>query len=197
MTGCIQTPFKSRGTTRRDLLTAVPVAAVLGGLPSVSKAQAVVPAEVREGLASARLLGQGRLRFLGLLVYEARLWVADGFDAARFADHAFALELIYARRLVGKQIAERSLQEMQRVPGIPSALGEQWLADMIETFPDVEANDRITGWNQPRTGVRFQFNGRLRRDLADVEFARRFFGIWLADSTSQPALRLALLGRAG
>jgi hypothetical protein len=154
------------------------------------------PPELRELLPSARLSGQGRLRFLGLLVYDARLWVGEGFEAERYADLPFALELIYARKLVGAQIAERSLQEMQRVPGISTTQADRWLAEMGEAFPDIQANDRLIGVHQPRNGARFLLNGRLRRDIADTDFARRFFGIWLGESTSQPALRLALLGRS-
>jgi len=33
-------------------------------------------------------------------------------------------------------------------------------------------------------------------EVKDAEFARRFFGIWLAPSTSEPALRQTLLGGA-
>ena len=41
----------------------------------------------------------------------------------------------------------------------------------------------------------FLFNGSLRVEIADPEFARRFFAIWLDPQTSAPALRAALLRR--
>ena len=53
----------------------------------------------RPNCPAAQLRGQGRLTFFGLHVYDARLWVAPGFVAERFADQPLALELDYARTL--------------------------------------------------------------------------------------------------
>ena len=36
-------------------------------------------------------------------------------------------------------------------------------------------------------------NGQLKADVTDPAFAERFFGIWLAPWTSEPAMRVALL----
>jgi hypothetical protein len=161
------------------------------------RAQApALPAEVAAELPGARLQGNGRLRFFGLHVYDARLWVGDGFVAARYAEQPLALELEYARTLYGRLIAERSLTEMQRVGGFDAATGERWLAAMAQIFPDVAAGDRIVGLHRPGESARFFVNGRSRGEVRDADFARRFFGIWLAPQTSEPALRESLLGPA-
>jgi hypothetical protein len=167
--------------------------ALLTAARSVQAASA--PDEVASAIAGSRLLGQGRLTFLGLHVYDARLWAGEGFDPAGFAERPLALELVYARRLVGQQIAERSLKEMKREAGITPEQSSAWLAEMVQAFPDVNKGDRLTGVLLPGTGARFYLNGQRRREVRDTEFARRFFGIWLSDATSQPTLRKALLGR--
>ena len=64
-------------------------------------------------------------------------------------------------------------------------------------FPDVAEGDRISGVHKPGQAARFHVNGRYAGELADGEFARLFFGVWLSPQTSEPALRDALLGRAG
>jgi hypothetical protein len=47
-------------------------------------------------------------------------------------------------------------------------------------------------------GAQFWFNGQLRTTVPDADFSRLFFGIWLAETTSEPRLRSALLaGAAG
>jgi hypothetical protein len=153
-----------------------------------------IPSEVAGELGSARLLGQGRLRFLGLSIYEARLWAADRVAPSAWAQTRLALELQYARSLVGKLIAERSLKEMQRQGEIATEKGQRWLAAMSAIFPDVGEGDRLTGVHRPGEAARFFFNGRPVGDIADADFARMFFGIWLAPQTSEPALRDALLG---
>jgi len=147
--------------------------------------------------AVPRLQGEGRLRFLGLHVYDIRLWAPGGLvPAERWAASPLALEIAYARALDGKLIAERSLKEMQRAGPIPTAVGERWLQAMTQIFPDVRAGDRITGLYRPEGEARFFHNGHERGTVGDPEFVRRFFGIWLAESTSEPALRERLLGRS-
>jgi hypothetical protein len=65
---------------------------------------------------------------------------------------------------------------------------------MTQVFPDVKDGDRITGLMVPGLGARFAINGVVKGDIRDLEFARLFFGIWLSDKSSEPALRRALLG---
>jgi hypothetical protein len=136
------------------------------------------------------------MRFFGLDIYDARLWVSAGFRAAAYAQHPLALELTYLRSLSGRAIAERSLKEMRRIGTVSAAQEQRWLATMEDTFPDVKNTDRLTGVHVPATGAKFWFNGQLRGAIADAEFSRLFFGIWLSETTSEPRLRAELLARA-
>ena len=134
------------------------------------------------------------MSFIGLPVYDIRLWVSDGFDPAAYEQHPLALEIEYARGFAGQQLAERSLAEMQRVASITPAQREAWLAAMLRAFPDVKPGERLTGVHRPAQGARF-FHGSGRDvEIADPAFARAFFAIWLSPRTSEPRLRSALLG---
>lgn len=174
---------------RRHLLVSALLTA--SGVPSWARLQ--VPAEVQGELPDARLQGSARMRYFGLHVYDARLWVGPGFAPASFSRHALALELTYGRALDGRLIAERSLAEMQRLERLPTARAQTWLADMTAAFPDVAAGDRITGILRSDQRVRFFVNGRLRHELDDPTFGPLFFGIWLSPRTSEPAMRASLL----
>ena len=177
------------GLKRRTVLAALALA------PGWAVAEGtIVPPEVLAELPGARLQGNGRLTFMALPVYQARLWVAEGFAPARFADSPLALELIYARSLDGKRIAERSLDEMKRAGNVDVAQGTRWLTLMTGLIPDVKEGDRVTGVHRPGQSVAFFANGKPLGDVRDAEFGRRFFGIWLAPSTSEPRLRQQLLG---
>jgi hypothetical protein len=180
------------GPSRRSVLIAA-----AGCVGPVAFAQASPPPEVSSALPEARLQGSGRLRFLGLAIYDARLWTTTAFTADQFTTHPFALELIYQRALVGKLIAERSLDEMRKVGTPTEAQSERWLAAMVQTFPDVKSGDRITGLHRDGR-TRFFVNGQPRGEavaaLREPEFARLFFGIWLSPRTSEPSLRRALIG---
>lgn len=134
-----------------------------------------------------------RLRVWGFEVYDARLWTPAGFRYSQHAQHPFALELQYLRRLDGAAIASRSIDEMRRVGSFTEAQAQSWLAAMRALFPDVAAGERITGVNLPGEGAEFWVNGLRVGVVKDTTFARLFFGIWLHERTSEPKLRAQLL----
>ena len=181
--------------TRRAWLLAAGIAWAGPALSQTANpAATAAPAELAADLPQARLQGSGRLRFLGLRIYDIRLWAGASPVGAQWAGVPLALELEYARSLGGAQIAERSLVEMRRQAEPAADTAERWLAAMKKMFPDVREGDRITGLNLPGQGARFFLNGTLRGEVRDTEFARLFFGIWLSPRTSEPALRESLLG---
>jgi len=187
----------SSGVPRRALL-AVPLlwGCARGALASTGRA--AIPPEVAQLWPTARLHGQGHLRFMGLSVYDIRLWSsAASLSAMTWIERPLALEIQYARALSGKRIAERSLQEMQRGGALSDDLAQRWLQAMGPWFPDVKAGDRITGVYSPEEGARFFHNARPTGYSGDKSFAQRFFGIWLSPWTSQPELRAALLPPSG
>lgn len=155
----------------------------------------VSPPELAAELPGAALRGTGTLRFLGLHIYDIRLW-SPAPPAADTSGQPLALELIYARSLVGEQIASRSITEMKRIGTFSEAQQAQWLAAMTRLFPDVTTGDRLTGVQRPGQAARFHLNGQYRGEVADADFARLFFGIWLSPRTSEPKLRARLLGGA-
>lgn len=171
------------------------LALMLAALPLVGRAKPqTLPPEVARKLPDAQLVGEGRLRYLGLLIYDIRLW-APRADLTRSPYAApLALELEYARSLGGKAMAERSLKEMQGIDTVADAQAERWLAQMQQILPDVKSGDRLTGIQQPGEAALFFVNGEPRGEVRDAEFTRLFFGIWLSPRTSQPRLREALLG---
>lgn len=180
----------SAGFGRRAWLGA---AACLLVLPVAAQAP---PAELLLEWPDARLQGKGQLRFLGLRVYDIRLWTGARAVSEAIDDWVglpLALEIEYRRSIDGMQIAERSLVEMRRQGDIAPANAERWLAVMKQAFPDVRAGDRLTGVNVPGLGARFFVNGQLKAEIRETEFARLFFGIWLSPRSSEPALRQALL----
>ena len=148
-------------------------------------------------LAGTRLAGQGLLRFWGLEVYQASLWVGPGFRPESFASQPFALELEYRRAFKAGAIAERSIQEMRRLGTFSDSQAQRWQRALQAALPDVRPGDRIVGLHRPGLGARFEQGGRLLGEVADPEFARLFFAIWLSPATSEPTLREALLAGVG
>lgn len=155
------------------------------------------PAEVKAELPAARWRGQATMRWFGLHLYDLRLWSPTAIPpgaGGEWQAQPLALELQYARQLVGRMIAERSITEMRRIGPFDEAQAARWLAAMGQLFPDVQAGDRLTGVQRPGAATRFFHNGQARGEVADAAFAPLFFGIWLSPRTSEPRLRQQLLG---
>ena len=159
-------------------------------VPSGAWAQAPQAREISPGLQSA---GRTRLRVWGFEVYDAALAVAPGFRSGDFAAHAFALELNYLRNFSAAEIARVSIEQMRRHGSFDAAQGERWQSQLTSLLPSVKRGDRLTGIHRPGRGAQFVFNGTPVGELADPQFSKLFFSIWLGASTSEPAMRQALL----
>ncbi len=146
-------------------------------------------------LNGATLAGTARLRFWGLDIYQARLWVQPGFQPTDFARYPFALELEYQRNFARTEIATRSIEEMRRIGRFSDAQADAWQAALVAALPDVKKGDRITGLHVPGSGARFLLNGQAYGEVRDPAFAPLFFGIWLSPATSEPVLRQSLLAQ--
>lgn len=185
---------------RRSLFRGTVSTAVLGlgswaqRPAAATQARPTPPASVQRHMSDARLSGGGRFTWFGLTIYEAQLWVGPrGLVPSRFSELPFALELKYARALNGQAIAESSAREMAALELGTEAQRSRWLAQMQRIFPDVRANDRITGLHSPGQSARFVLNDSPIGDIPDPAFSGAFFAIWLDPRTRASELRDALL----
>jgi len=145
-------------------------------------------------LPGAVPVGQGVLRFLGLSVYDAVLFVPiEESPTAGILKRPFALALRYKMRFSGANIAQTSIDEIKRLGRGSAEQHARWLTQMTAIFPDVVREDQITGVHRPGQGASFFFNGRLLGRIDDPEFSEAFFSIWLDPETREPRLREALL----
>lgn len=159
-------------------------------LPAAALAQDAAP------LNDAVEVGRGPFRWFGLKLYDARLLSERGRPPGNdWRQVPLALELTYARSLVGSKIADASIDEMKKVGAGSPAQHEAWRAAMRSVFPDVGEGTRLTGLYQPGQPMRFLRDGQTIGEVADPEFGAAFFSIWLHPKTSAPKLRAALLGK--
>ena len=167
----------------------------LGACSGVQASSAPVPPpELARDLEKPVLAGSGRLRWLGIPVYEASLWTAPQFVPERFGAHAFALEIRYARSISGNLLADTSLKQMQALDVLPAGRYSEWLQALTGTLPDVKPGDRLTGMHLPGKGLRMYFNGQFHKAIDDPLLSQSFFAIWLSPATQEPRLRAQLLG---
>ncbi|MBC2769905.1 chalcone isomerase family protein [Pusillimonas minor] len=176
-------------------LQETPVQPTASGSSAAGPAAVKAPTEVVAALGQPSLQGQKRFRWFAFSVYDIRLWLSPGATPDALFNAPFALELDYARSLKGEAIAQRSIEEMSNLDTISPDEQADWLALMTRAFPDVAEGDRLTGVWRPGGTVEFFFNGKQTASVENARFGRLFFGIWLSEKTSEPAMRSALLGQ--
>jgi hypothetical protein len=153
---------------------------------------AEVPAYVAQAVPEARMVGEGRMRYLLWDVYDARLYAPQG----QYRDNAsFALSLQYLRALDGEDIARRSVEEMRKQGFDNEVKLAAWFGEMHRIFPDVQAGDQLTGVYVPGQPTRFYSGTTLIGEVHDKDFGPWFFAIWLSSKTSAPDLRASLVGQ--
>ena len=188
---------------KSHFLIASPHRLALGfGLFLLANLLASSPAAAQGSAAAATVApnrcSEALLRVWGFEVYTARLCAGADFRADAFARAPFTLELRYLRAFKAADIARRSIEEMRRGGPLDAAQAQAWREQLERALPDVQPGDRLTGIHEPGRGVRFLYHGQpWRSPVGDAVFAERFFGIWLAPHTSEPALREALLAPLG
>lgn len=161
-------------------------------LPLLVQAIPPLPEVVSAKLPGLRPAGEGRFRWLGLHIYDAALWFRGG---APDPGSEFALDIRYARNIPAQRLVATTSEEMRRLGFADDGRHTVWLNAMSRVFPDIAKGDRLTGVNIPHRGVEFYYNGRFVGEIADVQFARAFFSIWLDPRTRAPRLRESLIGR--
>ncbi|MFZ6672839.1 chalcone isomerase family protein [Undibacterium sp. Xuan67W] len=169
-----------------------------GATPAFANSdKAISNVHIQQELGQAKPLGKGTFRWFGIAIYDAQLWVGkDGYlpeANGQLGRQTIALDLTYARNLIGAKIAEASIEEIQKLKLGTEEQRKSWLTQMTKLFPDVKEGNHITGIFLPGLAARFYLDGKLLGEIKDPEFAHAFFSIWLDKKTSAPGLRQKLL----
>ncbi|MBD1581941.1 chalcone isomerase family protein [Pseudoalteromonas sp. S16_S37] len=130
------------------------------------------------------------LTYLFWDVYQATLYAPQG----RFsANEPFILKLHYLRDLKGKDIAQRSVEEIKNQGFDDKLKLTKWQSQMQSIFPDVSNGTQLYGKRTIEGTSRFYQGDKLIGEIDDPQFTQHFFAIWLGENTSEPDMRKALL----
>ncbi|MCF2857766.1 chalcone isomerase family protein [Pseudoalteromonas sp. SMS1] len=168
---------------RHSLMTALMFFSCLASSTGVN------PDAIKTGMSQ---VGEtARMTYLFWDVYDISLYTPTGeYNPAA----PFVLQLTYLRELSGEDIAERSLEEMQKQGFDDVQTGQKWLEEMKRIFPDVEENYSLLGVRTPAGTTKFYNDETLLGEVKDPRFTKWFFDIWLSAQTSEPKMRRKLLG---
>jgi hypothetical protein len=152
------------------------------------------PPMIRDYIKSQKPVGKAVLRKLFTTVYEAAFWSDTGNWNY---EKPYALSLTYSINIDAREFLDKTLQEMERVTGLSRADLTVYVPDLRRVFPAVKKGDNITAVYAPKKGTLFYHNGKLTGIIKGQPFSEHFFAIWLSPRTSEPQLRLKLLGKDG
>ncbi|MBE0370227.1 chalcone isomerase family protein [Pseudoalteromonas aurantia] len=131
-----------------------------------------------------------RMSYLFWDIYDATLYAQNGhYDAAK----PFALKLNYLRDLSGHDIANRSIDEMEKQGFNNHQKLQLWRVTMQNIFPDVKNGTQLLGVRNAAGESLFYNDDQLIGQVSDTEFTTHFFAIWLNERTSEPMMRKELL----
>lgn len=168
---------------------ALALAALVCFLPHA--ALAAFPSPITQLVPNAQKVGEGRLSVLFWDVYDAALYAPQGKWSR---NKPFALRLRYFRNIKGKDIADRSVQEMRGQGFNDEVALAAWHTKMKAIFPDVKNSTILSAVFIPGKHTKFFANNRPIGSIKGNGFIRWFSGIWLSEKTSDPELRKKLLG---
>jgi hypothetical protein len=157
---------------------------------SAALAAPPLPQAVAREYPALKALGEGRLRWFGLHVYDAAVWTLGALWSPA---EVFALDIRYAMNIKGRDLSVTSVKEMKKLGYDDPAKLKRWEEAMNRVFPDISPGDFLVGVSVPGKEARFYGKDGLLGAVADPEFAQAFFGIWLHEKTSEPRLRAQML----
>ena len=142
---------------------------------------------------NASVVGRGVLTYVFWDIYKATLYAPQGrWDPAK----PYALSIEYYREINGKDIADRSVQEMRKQGFVDEVKLATWNAQMKAIFPDVREGSILSAIYIPGKETAFYSGNTMIGAIKNDDFGRMFFSIWLGERTSEPDLRRALLGQS-
>lgn len=140
--------------------------------------------------AEQSLLGQGSLSFLFMPIYDAWLYGASASDVYPPRGN-FSFKLEYHRKISADALLSETLRQWQKQQ---IAVKPHWQESLGAILPDVQAGDTLELVVDHSKLALLKHNGNVVGTIEDNELLTAFTGIWLAENTTRPQLRSALLG---
>ncbi len=165
----------------RDIITALALW-VAAATPIAAQSKVVTSV-----LPGAELRGTATLRFLGLPLYQARLFTPRAAPLDWGQD--FGIELTYLRTLTQYDLVEATLREFKRTGG---ALPLE--AQLNACFKAVAKGDRYLAITDGDDKIGFWRNGARSCTLSHPQIKRRFMGIFVGENTRSKSFTRQLTG---
>lgn len=148
----------------------------------------------KEAFSSPTIIGEGTLKVFFMEIYDLRLIA----DSPTFSwQNKFKLDFIYTRDLKKDSVIKSSIKELRRQSSVSESDMESWQGYLEQSIKPVQDGTHATVLWNPEGHITFHYENSDPITIENEDFARAFLNIWLGEETSQPKLRIQLLGEKG
>lgn len=138
------------------------------------------------------LLGKAKFSVLFWDIYESSLLTSDGKKPFNQACQQALFEIQYLRDISKKDLLDNTVSQWQHL-SLKESEYLLFLPLLESIWLDINAGDRLSMLTQ-RNKTLFYLNSEYIGEIESITFAKTFLSIWIDEGTSEPKLRLKLLG---
>tara|TARA_B100000809_G_scaffold187606_1_gene185917 strand:+ start:44 stop:604 length:561 start_codon:yes stop_codon:yes gene_type:complete len=125
-------------------------------------------------------------------LYKSKLQTTSGKYPIESENDKLIYMINYLADISGKDLIERTVEQWQHLKINPEKY-QAYIPVLEKIWPDIEEGDTLSLHVNNNKSF-FYFNNELVGEVEDQEFSQLFLDIWLSEKTSEPELRLELLG---
>ncbi len=156
--------------------------------------QFIKPSNLSEYLAEQPFILLGKAKFSVLFwdIYESALLTTDGHKPFGDTCQQSLFEIEYLRDISKKDLLDNTVSQWQHLSFKESEYAV-FLPLLERIWLDINAGDRLSMLTQENKTL-FYLNRKFIGEIDSATFAKTFLSIWIDKGTSEPKLRLKLLG---
>jgi hypothetical protein len=137
-------------------------------------------------------IGETTFSILFWDLYKSKLLTTTGTYPIKTDKDKLLYQIKYLTDISSKDLVNRTVEQWQHL-GVAPELYAAYLPILNKIWPDIEEGDSLSLYVNNNKSV-FYFNNNLIGEINQPEFSQLFLDIWLSEKTSEPNLRLELLG---
>lgn len=152
---------------------------------------AALPTPLAKSTPEFRPIGEARLRWFRLLVYDITLYAQE---PSYSTNGTAVLSIHYNISIKHTRLQTTTLKEWRRMKKGDEAQHARWIKQLDSLWPDVKKGDTLTAYRHRDGPTQFYLGDRLLGEVPDPAFGPAFFAIWLDANCRYPEVRNEVLG---
>ena len=140
----------------------------------------IVSPEIKTQIDNPQIIGKTTLKYFLFKLYDISLWG----EKEKFSyDQKLAIYIEYNMNFDKDELIETSVEEIARINNLKEENLGNYKTKLQQIFVDVKKGDTKTAIFDPKNGLKLFHNNKLKGQIKDLIFAKRFIDIWLNKNT--------------